>query len=82
MQVLLYDLYLLFIKARTKVFAITGMQIDDILSFATSAFSTKEEIQLYETGFLAKSKTYLSHEQLLEFNGCKLQLEGDIIIII
>ncbi len=65
----LYNPCLLFTKAGTEVFAITGMQTDNTLSFATLAFSAKEKMQLYEVGLLAKPKTYLSHEQPLEFNG-------------
>ncbi len=82
MQILLYNLCFLFTKAGTEVFVITDMQTNDTLTFATSAFSAKKEIQLYEAELLAKPKIYLSYKQFLEFNGCKFQFESDTIIIV
>lgn len=81
MKVSSYDPCLLFTNDGPDTFAITGMQTDDTLTFATPAFSEKEEAKLHEAGLLAKPKTFLSHDHPLEFNGCKLQLEEDIITI-
>jgi hypothetical protein len=81
MQVSSYDPCLLFTNDRPDNFAITGMQTDDTLTFATPSFSKKEDMKLHEAGLLAKPKTFLSHDNPLEFNGCKLQLEDDDIII-
>jgi hypothetical protein len=80
MQVSTYDPCLLFTNDGPNTFAITGMQTDDTLTFATPSFSEREEKALHEAGLVAKPKTFLSPDHPLEFNGCRLQLKGDDII--
>ncbi|KLU86938.1 hypothetical protein MAPG_05945, partial [Magnaporthiopsis poae ATCC 64411] len=76
-----YDPCLLYTTTGPNKFGITGMQTDDTLSFATQAFSQLEERKLHEAKFRAKAKTSLSHGHPLEFNGCKIQLQGENITI-
>ncbi len=81
-QVLSYNLCLLFIKDGRDNFAIVGIQTDDILTIAISSFSEKEEKELQETRLIAKPKEFLSHNQPLRFNRYKIQLKKEDITII
>ncbi|KAH9432814.1 hypothetical protein MCOR02_012558 [Pyricularia oryzae] len=77
-----YDPCLLFTTTGPQDFGITGMQTDDTFSITSQPFSQLEEEQLREAKLQAKPKTYLSHDNDLEFNGTKLKLEGKDIQIV
>ena len=81
MDVSSYDPCLLFSKTGPEGFGLTAMQTDDTLTFATPEFSSHEETKLKEAGLIAKPKSFLSHEHVLEFNGCKLQLVDCTIVM-
>ncbi|KAI6264226.1 hypothetical protein MCOR27_011767, partial [Pyricularia oryzae] len=46
----------------------------EVDSLIAKAFSTLEEKMLHAAGFQAKEKQLLTHDNYLEFNGCKIQL--------
>jgi len=80
MRISSYDPCLLFTNSGPGDFGITGLQTDDTFSFATQAFSEREEEQLKKAKFRAKAKTILAQDQPIEFNGGKIQLEGEDLI--
>ncbi len=62
-------------------FSITALQTDDTLSICSTSFAAAEERALEETKFRAKDKTTLEEGRPLEFNGCTLTKDGDVITI-
>ena len=81
MQISSYDPCLLITHEGETTFGMTGLQTDDTLSIVTPEFSRREEEELQRAGFRAKPKTILSHEQPLEFNGGKVKLVRDTIVL-
>jgi len=76
-----YDPCLLITNEHTDTFGITGLQTDDTLSVVTKAFARREEEELQKAQFRAKTKTILSEEQPLEFNGGRICLVRNKIIL-
>ncbi|KAI0860374.1 hypothetical protein F4860DRAFT_525370 [Xylaria cubensis] len=68
MQISSYDPCLLCTKEGSETFGITALQTDDTFSFATLAFSQKEQQQLDLAGFRAKPKDVLTPKKALKFN--------------
>lgn len=62
-------------------FAIVGMQTDDTLMLATQQFIDAEEAIRERAQFRAKPTTRLIEDNLLEFNGCTLTMDGESIIL-
>jgi hypothetical protein len=81
MKISSYDLCLLFITSGPLDFDITGLQTDDTFSFATQNFPEREEKELQQAEFRAKPKTILAQDQPTEFNGGKIQLDGEDILL-
>jgi hypothetical protein len=81
MKISSYDPCLLFTVSGPLDFGITGLQTDDTFSFATPIFSEREEKELQEAKLRAKPKTFLTQDQLIEFNGGKIQLDGENILL-
>lgn len=76
-----YDPCLLVTDSKPEDFGITGLQTDDTFSFATPAFSAKEEAELRTAGFRAKPKQALDEDSPIEFNGTRIQLaDGSITL--
>lgn len=80
MTISTYDPCLLFTDDSPETFGITAMQTDDTLSFATAAFSQKENEKLVEAAFRAKPKEILTEKTPIEFNGGRIQLEAHDIL--
>jgi len=76
-----YDPCLLITDEGANPFGITGLQTDDTLSIVTPDFARREEEELKKANFRAKPKTILSHEEPIEFNGAKIKLVQDKIIL-
>lgn len=71
-----------FSKEEMQDFGITALQTDDTLSFGTQGFSHRKEQEMQTAGFLTKPKTILSHDHLLEFNGGRIEMDGEDILLI
>ena len=55
MEISFYNTCLLIIKDVSVNFGITGLQMDDTLNVGTEAFIKKEETEIMETKFKAKT---------------------------
>jgi len=75
-----YDPCLLFSKIGQS-FGIVGMQTDDTLNLATPEFLDKEEAALHEAGFKAKPSTILKVGDVGYFNGCKITVNEDSVMM-
>ncbi|KAI0991002.1 hypothetical protein K3495_g17185, partial [Podosphaera aphanis] len=62
-------------------FATIGMQTDDTLMLVTPEFSAKEDNKLKRAEFRAKDKTKLTPRTPLDFNGAKLSMMDDGVIL-
>jgi hypothetical protein len=76
-----YDPCLLITDKGANPFGITGLQTDDTLSVVTADFAQQEEEELQKANFRAKPKTILSQDTPIEFNGGKISLVQDKIIL-
>ncbi|KAH8193590.1 hypothetical protein TruAng_012245 [Truncatella angustata] len=77
-----YDSCLLLSKDSSYEFGITALQTDDTLSFGTESFSRREEEEMQKAGFRTKPKTALSHDNPLEFNGSRIEMDGEDILFL
>ena len=77
-----YDPCLLLSKDQNRTeFGIVGMQTDDTLILCNEGFSGLEEDQIQIAKITAKPKRELKSNQELQFNGCKIQKDGDQIYV-
>ncbi len=76
-----YDPCLLLTDGGPGDFGMVGLQTDDTLAVSTPAFSSAEDTALAEAKFRAKPKDTLSADKPLEFNGCTLTMDGDVIML-
>ena len=76
-----FDPCLMITNHGPTTFGMIGMQTDDTLILATPAFSTTEEEKIQKAQFRSKPKTLLSPETPLDFNGAKLTLEDEIVVL-
>jgi hypothetical protein len=81
MHVSTYDPCLLITDEGLQTFGITGLQTDDTLSIVTQTFAHREEEELANAKFRAKDKTILTEDGPIEFNGGKISLSKDTIIL-
>lgn len=78
METSTFDPCLLVTTKKAPSFGIVGMQTDDTLGLSDEAFVETEDRNLT---FKVKPKEFLTVDHLLLFNGCKLALEGDDLVL-
>jgi hypothetical protein len=64
-----------------QTFGITGLQTDDTLSVVSEAFSVREEEELKKAKLRAKAKTTLTEDMPIEFNGGKISLVKEKVVL-
>jgi hypothetical protein len=62
-------------------FAITALQTNNILLLVNEKLAEREEMKLYEAGFLVKEKEKLMKTNLIKFNRGYITIQGDDIIL-
>ena len=76
-----YDLCLLITKADDENFGIAGLQTDNTFNIGIKAFMNKEEVEITEAKFKAKSQIILETGASRNFNGCRMTIEAESIMI-
>ena len=61
---------------------LVGLQTDDTLILASTAFAEVEDMKLKEAGFASKERERLTTKHPLKFNGGHIQLEGDTTLVL
>ncbi|KAI1000667.1 hypothetical protein K3495_g7531 [Podosphaera aphanis] len=74
--------FLLITVGSADSFGIVGMQTDDTLMLGTESFSVQEEMQLEKAKFRAKARIVLKPGIVLDFNGVKLSISHDDILVL
>lgn len=64
-----------------ECFAIVGLQTDDTLDIGTQSFMNKEEEELEKAGFKAKPCQVFQNGDTGDFNGCRITVEKDFIVM-
>ena len=82
MEMLPYDTCLFITKDSGENFDIAGLQTDDTLNVGTEAFMKKKETEIMEAKFKAKTRTILEIGALGDFNGYRMTIEVEYIIIV
>ena len=82
MEMSSYDACLLITKNGSVNFGITGLQTDDTLNVGTEAFMKKEETEIMEAKFKAKTRTILETGASGDFNGCRMTIEAESIMVV
>ncbi len=77
-----YDACLLITKDGVENFGIVGLQADDTLNIGTEAFMKKEEIEIMEAKFKAKTQIILETGASGDFNGCCMTIEAEFIMVV
>ena len=80
METSTYDPCLLVTGSESAHFAIVGMQTDDTLGISDDGFSVREDEELGKAKFLAKPKEFLSMDNPLLFNGCRLAMRDNGVL--
>jgi len=62
-------------------FGIVGLQTDDTLNLGSAGFLDREEHELKHAGYKAKPRQVLADGDTGEFNGCRLQVAMDGIMV-
>ena len=75
-----YDPCLLYTE-KDKLFGIVGLQTDDTLFVGNEAFAELEEKELSKAQIIAKPIEVLSPDNMLLFNGGKVQQQGETITL-
>ena len=78
METSTFDPCLLVTRKDAPSFGTVGMQTDDTLGLSDETFAAKED---HELTFKAKPKEFLTTDNPLLFNGCKLSLDGGDLIL-
>ena len=81
-EILLYDIYLFITKDGGENFGIVGLQTDNIFNVGMEAFIKNEEIEIMETKFKAKTRTIFETSASEDFNGCRMTIKAEFIMII
>ena len=82
MKISSYDTCLFIFKNGDKNFGIAGLQTNNILNIGTKAFIKKEEIEIMEAKFKAKTQTILETGASKDFNGCRMIIKAESIMIV
>ena len=82
MQMSPYDACLLITKDKSENFDIVGLQTDNTLNVGTEAFMKKEEKKILEAKFKVKTQTILEIGVSGDFNGCRMTIEVEFIMVI
>ena len=77
-----YDAYLFITKDGGENFGIAGLQTDNTLNVGTEAFMKKEETEIIEAKLKAKNRTILETGASGDFNGCRMTIEADFIMVV
>ncbi len=77
-----YDAYLLITKNGGENFGIVGLQTDDTLNVGTETFMKKKEKEILEAKFKAKTQTMLETGVSGDFNGCRMTIKAESIMVI
>ena len=75
------DAYLFITKDGSVNFGLTGLQTDDTLNVGIEAFMKKEETEIIEARFKAKTQTILETDASGAFNSCRMTIEVESIIV-
>lgn len=76
MAISIYDIYLLIIKDGNRNFGITGLQIDNIFNIKIETFMKKEETEIIEVKFKAKTQIILETSVLGNFNDYHMTIKA------
>ena len=82
MEMLPYDACLLITKNGGENFGIAGLQADDTLNVGTEAFIKKEETEIMKAKFKAKTRTILETGASGDFNGCRMTIKAESIMVV
>ena len=82
MEMSFYDACLLITKNGGENFGIAGFQMDDTLNVGTEAFMKKEETEIVEAKFKAKTRIILEIGVSEDFNGCRMTIEAESIMVV
>ena len=77
-----YDTYLLITKDGCEMFGIAGLQTNNIHNIRTEAFIKKVETEIIEAKFKSKTQTILEIDASRDFNGCRMTIKAESIIIV
>ena len=82
MEMSSYDACLLITKDGAENFGIAGLQTDDTLNVRTEAFMKKAETEIVEAKFKAKTRTILETGASGDFNGCRMTIKAESIMVV
>ncbi len=77
-----YNACLLITKNGDENFGIAGLQTDNTLNIGTEAFIRKEEKEIIEAKFKAKNRTILETGVSGDFNGCRMTIGAESIMVV
>ena len=77
-----YDICLLITKDDGENFGIAGLQTDNTLNIGTEAFIKKEETEIIEAKFKAKTRIILEIGTTGDFNGCHITIKAESIMVV
>ena len=81
-KMLSYNVYLFITKNGGENFGIAGLQTDNTFNVGAEAFMKKEETEIMKAKFKAKTQTILKTGASRDFNGCRMTIEAESIMII
>ena len=77
-----YNTCLLITRNGGENSGIARLQTDDILNVGTEAFMKKEKTEIMEVKFKVKTRIILETGTLGDFNGCRMTIEAEFIIVV
>ena len=82
MEISSYNTCLLITKDGGENFGIAGLQTENTLNIGTEAFMKIEETEIVEAKFKAKTRTILETGASRDFNGYRMTIEAESIMVV